>query len=233
MGAAQNRRYEDPAERAKTGAANKGRIPWNKGLTKNTDARVAAISVIISAAKKGRRISPEKLKRKNATLRSPEGREKMSKAMKASSAHKASVEKRVRAGGFKAPPFGYRSGHRDDIGIFVRSSWEANYARYLNFLKQRGEVISWSYEPKRFYFNNIKRGTRSYLPDFKVLYSDGRQVWEEVKSYWTQVAKTAVKRFRKYYPEETLVIIDKDRYREIEAEFSSQIPKWEGKKKKP
>ena len=28
-----------------------------------------------------------------------------------------------------------KSGRRDDLGgLFVRSSWEANYARYLNFL---------------------------------------------------------------------------------------------------
>ena len=128
--------------------------------------------------------------------------------------------------------FSGKQGKRPDLGIYVRSSWEANIARYLNLLKQQKKIKRWYYESKRFYFNNIKRGTRSYLPDFCVIYPDGRQEWIEVKGFWTQKAKTAVKRFRKYYSEETLVIIDKDRYREIEKEFSVQIPKWEGKKKK-
>ncbi len=127
--------------------------------------------------------------------------------------------------------FSGKQGKRPDLGIYVRSSWEANIARYLNLLKQQKKIKKWYYESKRFYFNNIKRGTRSYLPDFCVIYPDGRQEWIEVKGFWTQKAKTAVKRFRKYYPEETLVIIDKDRYGEIEKEFSGKIPKWEGRKK--
>ena len=127
--------------------------------------------------------------------------------------------------------FSGKQGKRPDLGIYVRSSWEANIARYLNLLKRQKKIKRWYYESKRFYFNNIKRGTRSYLPDFCVIYPDGRQEWQEVKGFWTQKAKTAVKRFRKYYPEETLVIIDKDKYKEIEKEFSSQIPKWEGSKK--
>ncbi len=127
--------------------------------------------------------------------------------------------------------FSGKQGKRPDLGIYVRSSWEANIARYLNLLKREKKIKRWYYESKRFYFNNIKRGTRSYLPDFCVIYPDGRQEWQEVKGFWTQKAKTAVKRFRKYYPEETLVIIDKDRYREIEKEFSPQIPKWEKRKK--
>ena len=127
--------------------------------------------------------------------------------------------------------FSGKQGKRPDLGIYVRSSWEANIARYLNLLKQQKKIKKWYYESKRFYFNNIKRGTRSYLPDFCVIYPDGRQEWIEVKGFWTQKAKTAVKRFRKYYPEETLVNIDKDRYGEIEKEFSGKIPKWEGRKK--
>ena len=127
--------------------------------------------------------------------------------------------------------FSGKQGKRPDLGIYVRSSWEANIARYLNLLKQQKKIKRWYYESKRFYFNNIKRGTRSYLPDFCVIYPDGRQEWIEVKGFWTQKAKTAVKRFRKYYSEETLVIIDKDRYGEIEKEFSGKIPKWEGRKK--
>ncbi len=127
--------------------------------------------------------------------------------------------------------FSGKQGKRPDLGIFVRSSWEANIARYLNLLKRQKKIKRWYYESKRFMFENIKRGTRSYLPDFCVVFLDDKISWWEVKGFWTQKAKTAVKRFRKYYPDETLVIIDKAKYKEIEKEFSAKIPKWEGSKK--
>src|SRR5215471_1288173 len=60
-------------------------------------------------------------------------------------------------------------GRRKDLDDrYFRSSWEANYARYLNFLKSRGEIHDWQYESNTFWFHKIKRGTRSYTPDFKV-----------------------------------------------------------------
>lgn len=116
-----------------------------------------------------------------------------------------------------------KQGHRDDIGIYVRSRWEANYARYLNLLLAEGKIEDWEYEPRRFEFTSIKRGTTSYLPDFKVTYSNKRIEWHEVKGYWTQQGKTAVKRFRKYYPDEVLIIVD---YNEVKAR-KSEIKNWE------
>src|SRR5690606_8292944 len=57
-------------------------------------------------------------------------------------------------------------GRRSDLGnIFFRSSWEANYARYLNFLKSQGHIYKWEFEPDTFWFESIRRGVRSYLPD--------------------------------------------------------------------
>lgn len=127
-----------------------------------------------------------------------------------------------RPGNFKG-----KKGRREDIGIYVRSSWEANIARYLNYLMEKGKVVHWEYESHRFEFEKIKRGTRSYLPDFCVILKSGNLEWWEVKGYWTQKAKTAVKRFHKYYPDEKLVIIDKEIYKQIEQEFSSLISEWE------
>ena len=55
-------------------------------------------------------------------------------------------------------------GRRDDLdGLFVRSSWEANYARYLNWLVKLGEIKGWEYEADTFAFDKIKRGTRFWL----------------------------------------------------------------------
>src|SRR3972149_9721027 len=46
-------------------------------------------------------------------------------------------------------PNKWKSGRRADLGMFFRSAWEANVARYLNFLKTHGSVKGWEYEPKR------------------------------------------------------------------------------------
>ena len=118
-----------------------------------------------------------------------------------------------------------RSGYREGLGYF-RSAWEANIARYLNLLKNNGTIKDWQYESKRFYFDNIKRGTQSYLPDFQVFFND-RIEWWEVKGYWSKKGKTAVKRFKKYYPEEILKLIERKEYLIIQKEYGETIGGWE------
>lgn len=63
-----------------------------------------------------------------------------------------------------------KGGRRDDLGdTWFRSSWEANYARYLNLLMRMKLVTEWSYEPETFWFNGVRRGCVSYRPDFRVI----------------------------------------------------------------
>lgn len=85
-------------------------------------------------------------------------------------------------------------GIRQDIGQFCRSGWEANVIRYFNHKKWK-----WAYEPKVFSFleHGVKRGTVTYTPDFKL----GTR-WVEVKGYLDRRGRTAIRRFKKYYPEE-------------------------------
>lgn len=94
--------------------------------------------------------------------------------------------------------------------IYFRSGWEVNYARYLQWLQEKGQILNWEHEPKTFWFEKIRRGTRSYLPDFKVTKLDGSHYWVEVKGYMDSKSVTKIKRFKKYYPEETLQIVDAD-----------------------
>lgn len=124
------------------------------------------------------------------------------------------------------------SGRRDDLGgLFVRSGWEANVARYFNMLMKMGVVESWEYEPQVFWFLKIKRGVRSYLPDFRVKYRDESQsVFVEVKGYLDAKSKTKIARFRRYYPEYRLDVIGAKEYRAIRAKWSAAIPNWEGGK---
>lgn len=85
-------------------------------------------------------------------------------------------------------------GTRQDLGMSFRSSWDANLARMLNF-----EKVKWIYEPQAFHFTQIKSGVTSYLPDFYVADWD---IYIEVKGQLIQRAKTAIRRFRKFFPEE-------------------------------
>lgn len=126
----------------------------------------------------------------------------------------------------------YASGKREDLdNRFFRSSWEANFARYLNLMIERKQrdIASWEYEPQEFWFHEIQRGTRSYLPDFKVHFTDGEYHWYELKGWMDNVSKTKLKRFAKYYPEEAdkLSIIGKTEYNNIMHHWSKCIPNWE------
>jgi len=118
------------------------------------------------------------------------------------------------------------SGKREDLGIYVRSKWEANYARYLNWLKAQGQIHDWQYEPDEYWFEAIKRGTRSYKPDFKVWTSTDKYEYHEVKGYMDQVSRTKLKRMAKYYPNEKVIIIGPQEIMAIKK-WSRIIPGWE------
>src|ERR1700733_3907156 len=104
-------------------------------------------------------------------------------------------------------------GKRADLdNVYFRSSWEANYARFLNYLMSIGEIKEWDFEPEEFEFVGIKRGTRFYLPDFKITNKDGSVEYHEVKGYMDATSRTKLKRMAKFYPHIKIVLIDKKYY---------------------
>lgn len=124
---------------------------------------------------------------------------------------------------------------------FFKSSWEYNYACYLEWLKQHGNIKDWSYEPEVFWFDNIKRGTNNYKPDFLISYFNGRRVWHEIKGYKKPKDLTKLKRMHRYYPNETVMIITGETtllirddkllewpggYYHIAAQASKWVPGW-------
>ena len=121
-----------------------------------------------------------------------------------------------------------KGGKRPDLdNLYVRSSWEANYARYLNFLVKNRAIKSWEYEPITFEFEGIKRGTRFYTPDFLVIDNDGAEVFHEVKGYMDQKSKTKLKRMSKYHPSVKVIIIGGQEMKEIKKKVSALIEHWE------
>lgn len=90
--------------------------------------------------------------------------------------------------------------------MYFRSKWEANYALYLEFLKQQKAIKDWHYESKIFEFP-VKHGTTRYMPDFQVEEKDGSLRYVEVKGYLTSKAKTQIRRMAKYFPNVKLDLV--------------------------
>ncbi len=120
-------------------------------------------------------------------------------------------------------------GRRADLGDqFFRSSWEANIARYLNWMIGQRLLSKWEYEVDTFWFEEIKRGTRSYKPDFKIWDKlDSEPYYWEVKGWMDQKSKTKLERMKKYHPTITVHLIDQAKYNSIKRQVSSLIPNWE------
>ena len=122
-------------------------------------------------------------------------------------------------------PNRYKNGNYNINGndIFFRSSWEANYALYLDFLIKQKQIKSWTYEKDVFIFKKIKFGTRSYRPDFKIYNLDNTFEYHEVKGYMDNKSKTKIKRMAKYYPNVKLIIIDKDVYKDLKKKIGKML----------
>jgi len=121
----------------------------------------------------------------------------------------------------------YGSGKRADLGIYLRSIWESNYARYLNWLQSRGVIYKWEYEPDIYRFP-VRPGPSSfYRPDFKVWLTPERFAYHEVKGQMTQVSKTKLARMKKYFPEHEVILITEVQYRELVYKVAALIPEWE------
>ena len=119
-------------------------------------------------------------------------------------------------------------GKRLDLdNLFLRSSWEANYARYLNFLQKAKIIKLWKYEAKTFEFENIKRGCRFYTPDFEIENIDGSIEYHEIKGYMDGRSATKLKRMRKNYPQVKLILIDAKRYKGIAEKAKRFVSNWE------
>ena len=114
-----------------------------------------------------------------------------------------------------------KAGGRDDVGgQYFRSTYEANYARFLNFSKEK-----WEYEKKTFWFLKIKRGVRSYTPDF---YLPEKDEFHEVKGWMDPKSVTKLKRMKKYYPNVRVIVIDGAWFKAANRQgLCRLIPGWE------
>lgn len=118
-----------------------------------------------------------------------------------------------------------RRGRRDDLGdIVFRSSWEANYARFLNQEIAAGRVASWEHEAHVFRFSEAA----TYTPDFRVCLPDGSHEWHEVKGWMTEKGRRKLALMSEHFPNEVVRLVDEEWFRRAErGDLARSIPGWE------
>lgn len=113
-----------------------------------------------------------------------------------------------------------------DKRFFFRSKWEMNVAYYIEWLKMNKQIIDWSYEEDTFWFEKIRRGVRSYTPDFKITENDGSIKYTEVKGWMDDKSKTKLKRMAKYYPKIKIELIGEAEYKLLKSQVG-RLCNWE------
>ena len=110
-----------------------------------------------------------------------------------------------------------KRGFRSDLNQTFRSSWEANFARILNF-----ENIEYKYESYAFDVN-LNGTPKKYIPDFFIK----DNIFFEVKGQWKHSSKQKVQAFKQQYPQYVLCIIDKNIYNILYNQYHKKISTWE------
>lgn len=110
------------------------------------------------------------------------------------------------------------SGVREDIGHFVRSRLEANYARILKY-----QCEPYLYEPRTFKLSD----GRHYMPDFYLTNSD---TYIETKGYWSQESREKFKMFQKEYPHIKIHVLmqSSEEWKSLVEKYRPLIQEWEG-----
>lgn len=111
----------------------------------------------------------------------------------------------------------YKQGFRKDLGLELRSSWEADFARILNHIG-----VKWEYENE---FLSSKNGP-SYLPDFFL----ENNIIVEVKGYWDRKSRKTIQHHLKSKHEFKLFTIDGDMFQTLENMYRPHIKNWESNK---
>ena len=113
------------------------------------------------------------------------------------------------------------------IDKYFRSTWEANYARFLQYEKENGRIVNWEHEVELFVFDKEKDGVVAYLPDFRITYNDNSVEYHEVKGWMDDDSKQKLKRMKKHYPDKKIIVIDKKWFKIHSHDLASKIEGWE------
>jgi len=121
------------------------------------------------------------------------------------------------------PMFGKASPHRNggfrqDLGHYVRSNWEADFARILKL-----HHLDYQYEPKTFKLTRNNGQIMHYTPDF---YVPKQNTFYEIKGWFHELDEEKMKLFKEQYPEVKLVLINKTKFAEFAMKYKNLV-QWE------
>jgi hypothetical protein len=178
-----------------------GHKVWNDGLTKEVCPKLSN-----SGAKKGNEPWNKGSKGLQIAWNKNLTKESDNRVAKYGNSHKGHVCYNGSGNG--------KNGHREDIGHFVRSSWEANFCRILQYFG-----VDYKYEARRF-----DLGYSTYSPDILLTNAN---IYIEIKGYADAKWQKKLAAFSSQYPEEKLIVIGSVEYKELCSKFSEVIANWE------
>lgn len=117
-----------------------------------------------------------------------------------------------------------KRGFRTDIGLYMRSEWEANWARWLAWMQSTGNVLGWAYEPDSFALTIDGKRVR-YVPDFKVEWN-GKTEYHEVKGLMDKRSAQKICAMRRQHPQVRLVVVNERVYKGLARRFEQIVPNW-------
>jgi len=130
---------------------------------------------------------------------------------------------RERFSGNKNPMFGRPSPHRhggfrDDLGHYVRSNWEADFARILQLHR-----IQYTYEPRTFSLTAKDGRILSYTPDF---YTPQDNMFYEIKGWLHDADQEKMQLFEEQYPQYHFTLISATKFAELALQYKKLV-RWE------
>jgi DNA polymerase III alpha subunit len=197
-----------PEVRERISQSNTGNAAWNKGLTAESAKDTLWIKnlSVYNAAQKG------------ISLEERHGMERAAEIKAKISAKVSGKNNPMYGRPPKATKTYTKSGYREDLDHYVRSSWEADMARVFRYLGWE-----YQYEPRTFELVRADGWTLTYTPDF---YVPEQSTWYEIKGWMDNASAEKIALFKEQYPECNLIVIDKTLFAEFQVKYSTLV-EWE------
>ena len=202
--------YHNPSKKLSREKIKQARIkfyqnggkPWNHGITKENNQILRQTGRKISRALVG------------ITFEEKYGHKK---------ARELKLKISQRSKGCNNPMFGKRAPHRKggfrpDLGHYVRSSWEADFARILKL-----KNINYQYEPQTFKIQRSNGNILHYTPDF---YVPSQNTFYEIKGWFHDLDKEKIQLFQEQYPQYSFDLINTTKFAEFALQYKNLI-NWE------
>jgi len=111
-----------------------------------------------------------------------------------------------------------KGGFRKDLGHYVRSAWEADFARILKL-----HNVDYDYEPQSFVLKKANGEVVNYTPDF---YTSVDNTFYEIKGWMHEADQEKIDLFRQQYSQYNFVLISSVKFAELALKYKKLID-WE------